>query len=288
MNQSIQKYSTFKIGGNTRCAIITDSVNQMECVIPFLIEREIPFVIVGGGSNLIFSDNLSNLVVVVNRTSQISILNGNHISIDSGVPNKKLLNWMIKNNASGLEFLAGIPGSIGGAVALNAGAFGESIADYVVSAVIINENGLKQEVDKDFFQFSYRYSILHKRKIVILSLVIRLREEQRHTIKQRIHANMIYRQTHHPNCKKASVGCFFKNPKTLSAGKLIELAGLRGYRYKNLLISYEHANFILNIGQSSFQDVCELETIAQDKVFKNHGIHLQREVIFVSENGNYI
>ncbi|MCK4762241.1 MAG: UDP-N-acetylmuramate dehydrogenase, partial [Candidatus Aminicenantes bacterium] len=285
----IRPYVTLRIGGPVRFIVVARSPVELEELLFFLHETGSPFVLLGGGSNVLFSGNAPGLVVVVNKSGGISQLQGNILKAGSGLANNELLSWNSAHNAGGIEFLAGIPGTIGGAAAVNAGAFGNSIGAILQGADIFSAAGEIKRVDRDYFCYSYRDSVFKYSNEVILSVYLKFEPAENAEIKSRIKANLKYRQENHPAFRVFTAGCFFKNPvvqgEKRSAGKLIENSGFRGSSFRDLLISAEHANFLINRGGANFADVEDFAGRICGRVLADSGIRLEREVIYISPDG---
>lgn len=288
-NKTITPFLSMKIGGIVRLMVIVNEMGILSELISGYLHNQLPYILLGGGSNVIFSDDYSDFVVIINQTSEIGTFKNNLFPVNSGVLNRDLLNWCKNNNISGLEFLAGIPGTIGGAAAVNAGAFGHSISEILERAEIINEKGEIKTVDQPYFQFGYRHSIFKTGNQIILNIFLKGYPDKKNTIQKRIKAYLKYRRQNHPPYSESTAGCFFKNPQIqnqrISAGKIIEKSGLKGMNRDNLAISGVHANFIINQGKACFEEIVQMEKMITNNVFKDQGIHLEREVIYISSDG---
>jgi UDP-N-acetylmuramate dehydrogenase len=288
-DSEIKPYLTLRIGGRVKFIIVVRSNKNLEELLLYLHRYRHNFVILGGGSNVVFSDDYADLIVIINKTAEISKIEENMLRINAGVTNANLLSWNSEHNIGGMEFLAGIPGAIGGAAAVNAGAFGNCIEDILEKAEIFTKHGEIKTVDAGYFRYRYRDSIFKYSNEVILNVYLKFEEASNEKIKEKIKANIKYRKDNHPSYKEHTAGCFFKNPvkkgQKLSAGKLIEESGLKGSGYKNLYISPAHANFLINKGDATFFDIDTFSEQVRKKVFRESGILLEREVIYISPSG---
>ena len=288
-NESIKPYVTMGIGGNVYLLILPSRELHLKALLKYLHLHHYKYILLGGGSNVIFPDDFSHLIVIINRTAGIHKEEDNILKVNSGVMINHLMNWSIRNNIGGIDFLAGIPGTIGGAAAVNAGAFGKSISSLLEKAEIITQQNEIKIVDNHYFDFSYRNSRFKYSEEVILNVFLKFTPVPGDQIKEKVAANIKYRQQNHPCSSHRSAGCFFKNPvvngKKISAGQLIEQSGFKGIKHKTLQVSPEHANFVINSADASFTDIRELETKIVKKVFKEKNIQLEREVIYISPNG---
>jgi len=288
-NKEIKFYTTLKIGGKVSLIIIINKSNELIQLLLKVRKQQYPFILLGGGSNVVFSDNASKLLVIINKTSDIIKLSENLIKINSGVTINNLINWCLKNKIGGLEFLAGIPGTLGGATAVNAGAFGKSVSDNLEKAEILTEKGEIKIVDKKYFQFEYRNSVFKYGKEVILNVFLKYINQNENKIKEKITSHIRHRKQSHPSYKCFTAGCFFKNPvknnKRISAGKVIEMSGLKGFHNNNLLMSEIHSNFLINKGNANFRDLIDFENKITQEILKSEGIKLEREVIYIASDG---
>ncbi|HSQ35715.1 MAG TPA: UDP-N-acetylmuramate dehydrogenase, partial [Candidatus Binatia bacterium] len=193
------------------------------------------------------------------------------------------------HGAGGLEFLSGIPGTVGGAAAVNAGAFGHSLADVLLGADIVDARGKIIAVAAGHFAFEYRASRFKFGNETILSLRMRFDEAEADDISKKIKDHLDYRMSRHPSYRLPSAGCFFKNPLLAtgkgSAGKIIEACGLKNLSIGGMAVAAEHGNFLLNRGNASFADLLGLENEIRAAVAARTGIELEREVVYVSTDG---
>lgn len=289
LDADIKPYLSIRMGGRIKLIVLARKISEFIELFTRISESEIPRVLIGGGTNVVFSDGYSPIAVIVNRTSGISKMDGNRIRVNSGVSNRQLIKWCLQNNIGGLEFLAGIPGTIGGAAAVNAGAFGKSLSDVLDNAEIIDETNSIRQVEKEFFQYGYRHSVFRTGDRTILSVTLSHQLADRNWILEKVSRNLQYREKNHPPYNQLTAGCFFKNPILkgirTSAGKIIENADLKGLHYKNLKVSDKHANFIMNTGNATLQDIHMLEAEIIDRVIRNKGPRLEREVIYIASDG---
>lgn len=285
----IRPYTTIKIGGRVGLIAVVRHEKHLRELLTPIKEGGYPFVLLGGGSNVIFADEAPGLSVIINRTAEISPQGRNLIRANSGVAIARLTAWCSQNQMGGLEFLAGIPGTIGGAAAVNAGAFGQSVADVLEGAEIWSKDSEVRAVKKEYFQFDYRHSVFKTGKECILNVFLKCTPTDSAGIKRKIAAHIAYRRKNHPDYNLPTAGCFFKNPlidnHKVSAGQLIEEAGLKGLGEERLATAQRHANFVINRGGATFGDIDRFAQKIVDRVFSRKGIRLEREVIYISPEG---
>ena len=294
-NAAIGPFLYFKIGGKVSLLIICTSPAQLAACLQKIINEKIPYLVIGGGSNIAFNDGLTRAVVLVyqgsaKKTTAAQLLDCQALQVGAGVKNQVLLSWCVAHGAGGLEFLSGIPGTVGGAAAVNAGAFGRSMAEVLLGADMIDAKGKVRTVDSGHFGFSYRDSRFKFGKDILLSLRLKFVPGEENEISKKIRENLEYRLKRHPSYRLASAGCFFKNPLRQgvksSAGKIIEECGLKNMTIGGLSVAAEHANFLLNRGHASFADLQRLETEIRSTVAARTGVVLEREVIYVAADGS--
>ncbi|HEX7502830.1 MAG TPA: UDP-N-acetylmuramate dehydrogenase [Acidobacteriota bacterium] len=283
----------FKIGGTVSMLIPSSSPAQLAQLLKELCSEKLPFLVIGGGSNIVFPDGLTRAAVLLTQPAAggapVLAPGGRSLRVDCGMRNQPFLSWCAASGAGGLEFLSGIPGTLAGAAAVNAGAFGRSLADVLLGADIVDASGNAGSVDAGYFDFSYRSSRFKFGSETLLALRLECSPEDEAAIAKKTRENLEYRLERHPSYRLASAGCFFKNPllagvKT-SAGKIIEECGLKNAAVGDLAVADEHANFLLNRGRGTFADLQRLEEKIRERVAARTGIVLEREVIYVSPEG---
>ena len=289
---SIKPYLTIGIGGKVNSIIIIKQKQALINLLEMFDDEDKYYVIIGGGSNIVFSDYSPELYVIVNKIDEIELIGNNKIKVSTGVTNKELLDWCKDNGFCGLEFLAGIPGTIGGAAAVNAGAYGCSMSDVVINSEVYYSNRGVQFIKNSDFKFEYRNSVFKYGKNVLLDLLLAVKKCSKTKISSLIYDILIKRGTEHSIYKMRTAGCFFKNPiidgKKLSAGKIIEQSGLKGEKFFNIMVSDYHSNFIINVNNANFIDVQNIEKLIIKKINEATGIKLEREVIYVLPKGDKI
>jgi len=288
MKEILAKYSTFGIGGPADYFIKATTTNDLIKATHKAKYEQIPFIIIGKGSNILFDDKGFRGLIILNETSEITLNKNNHtIKADSGVTITTLLSEIQNNNYSGLEKWTGLPGTVGGAVFGNAGCNGLETADILIEAEVYDpdEDTIKNLQTQDL-NFSYRHSNLKNTENIILSATFQL---QNHPIdpdklKQIKKDLATWRAKTQPF--GASSGSFFANPNPENpAGKLIDEAGLKGKTIGSAQISEKHGNFLLNKGKATFADMIKLAKLAQKTVKDKFKIDLEEEVQIITETG---
>lgn len=280
-NKSLKKYTTYKIGGPADFFIEAKTEEDIIQATDWARKKKIPFVIIGNASNVLVNDNgFRGLVIKISYND--CDLNEDTITCGTGALLPTISSLAVKSGLSGAEFLSAIPGTLGGAIVGNAGVGEESIKTILESAKIIEENGNIRNVTPDYFDFDYRESKLKNNKETIIEATLKLVPKNKEKIKKKIE-KMTKKRINQP--KGNSAGSVFRNPENKKAGKLIEGSGLKGQREKNAEISKEHANFIINKGGASFNNVKELISLAEKKVKDKFKIKLKREIRILGEKG---
>jgi UDP-N-acetylmuramate dehydrogenase len=293
----------FRIGGTVSMLIPRTSPDQLAAILMKLgagplggsLQGKLPFLVIGGGSNVVFSDGPTRAVVLLTQPAAAAagepVLSPDRrsLQVSGGMRNQPFLAWCAANGVGGMEFLSGIPGTLGGAAAVNAGAFGRSVSDVLLGADVIDADGRTVAVDHAYFAYGYRESRFKLGSETLLSLRLKCSPDDERAVANKIRENLEYRRARHPSYRLASAGCFFKNPlldgvKT-SAGRIIEDCGLKKMTVGGLEVAAEHANFLLNRGRGTFADLQRIEEKIREHVATRTGIVLEREVIYVSPEG---
>ena len=295
-NISLKNYTTFKIGGPAKYFFVATIKKDLVRAIRLAKKYNLPFFILGGGSNLLVSDKGYNGLIIkfqipnpkfqINSKSQIPKIN-----VEAGVLLSAVASAAAKNGLTGLEWAVGIPGTVGGAIYGNAGAFKKNISASIKKAEILDVRNLKiKKFKKQDCKFNYRDSIFkHKKNLIILSAELQLKKGNKKEVQKKLKECLDYRKQTQP-LEFPSAGSIFKNPsptqilkkfrraKNFSAGELIEKCGLKGKRTGGAKISEKHANFIVNLGGAKAKDVKKLINLAKKKVKKKFGITLAEEI----------
>ena len=267
-------FTTIKISCKVKGIFYPKNQKELIFLIKFLSKHNIKYKLVGNGSNLLFSENAKNLIIISTKKLRKSItIDKNIINVSCGVMLSEVFKFCIEHGLSGFEKLAGIPATIGGAIINNAGAFNINISDNLVSIKVLQENKLKT-LKKDQITFDYRKSDL--KDCIILSAKFSLIEKNRCEIEKEYLDTVLLRNLKQP--KGLSFGSVFKNPPNISAGYLIDKCKLKGFKYGGAEISQKHANFIINNKNATYSDIKYLIDLAKNKVFEQFDIILEEEI----------
>jgi len=282
VDEPMKDYTSFKIGGRADLLALPKNKIELTNLIQRAWELDIPVTLVGKGTNLLISDRGIRGLVVVTKLlkSKLEIIGTDAdtttIIVDAGERLSKVCQFAINNSLSGLEFAAGVPGTIGGAIKMNAGTQSGDMSAIIQSIEVLDENTFEiNKIEKTLLDFSYRHLNLSG---IIVSAAITLKKEDQKKIEEIFKYNLTKRNANQP-VSFARAGCFFKKPSIgKSAGELIEKSGLKGMSVNNAMVSQKHGNFIINMGNASCEDVLLLKQQIQEIVFKKFNILLETEV----------
>jgi UDP-N-acetylmuramate dehydrogenase len=278
INEPLAKHTTLKVGGPADLFIEPTSIDGLQYAITILKEFGVKWTALGRGSNILVSDKgIEGAVIKLGNGLDHMDQDGELITVGGGYPLVKLATIISRNGYSGLEFASGIPGSVGGAVFMNAGAHGSDISKILVKAHVLFENGEMKWLTNDEMEFSYRTSVLQKNPGICLEAVFQLKKGNREEIVKAMQEFKDYRKKTQP-WNFPCCGSVFRNPLPNHAGKLIEEAGLKGTKVGGAQISEMHANFIVNTGDAKAQDVLDLIDLVQRTVKEKYQIDIQTEV----------
>lgn len=275
-NVSFKSLTTFKVGGNASYVISPFTVTSLIECIKLFKENNINFKIWGNGSNILPSDNdYIGVIIKLNKLNNLEV-NDTNVKVQAGYSLMKLANEMSKKGLSGLEWACGIPGTIGGAVYMNAGAYKECMADILENVIVLDDNLELKQLSKSDMEFSYRKSVLMKKNYICLEVKLNLINKPIEEIMTVIN-NRKQRRIESQPLEYPSAGSVFRNPENDYAGRLIEECGLKGYSIGGAEISNKHANFIVNKNNATSKDVMSLIALAKFKVKDKFNIELMQE-----------
>ena len=282
IDEKLSEYVNFKVGGPADILLIPNSKEQVIKSIKICKENNIPFYLIGNGSNILVRDGGFRGVVLSLKNVKNIYVDGEKIEAECGVMLKEVSDKAIENSLTGFEFACGIPGTIGGAVFMNAGAYDGEISKVIESAEVIDENCNIIRLSREELDFGYRSSLVMKKGYTVLSAVFKLEKGQVKTIKELIEDLTNKRESKQP-LEYPSAGSTFKRPTGYFAGKLIQDAGLKGYSIGGAAVSEKHSGFVINKGNATAKDITDWIKHIQDEVKKQFGVDLHPEVRIIGE-----
>lgn len=276
-NISLSTLTTYKTGGVAKLVIYPNNINNLKELITLIHKYNINYFLLGKGSNILFSDKEFNgIIIKLDKLNKFEIKQ-NEIYVESGMILSKLVQESIKNNLTGLEFAIGIPGTIGGAIYMNAGAYGSNMSNIIKSVIALNEKLQIEEIPLEKLKFDYRYSIFQANKnLICIAANIKLEFGNHDEIASKVKENLLKRKNSQP-LEYPSAGSVFRNPEGNYAGKIIEELGLKGKSIGGAEISTKHANFIINKNNASSSDILNLIKLVQKEAKDKYKIDLKLE-----------
>ena len=274
---SLSTLTTYKTGGIAKLVVYPNNINNLKQMLKLIHKYNIKYFILGKGSNTLFSDKEFNGVIIkLDKLNNFKIKQ-TEIYVESGMILSKLVQASVKNELTGLECAIGIPGTIGGAIYMNAGAYGNNMSNIVKSVIVLNEKFQIKEIPLEKLKFDYRYSIFQDNKnLICVAANIKLEHGNHDEIASKIKENLLKRKNSQP-LEYPSAGSVFRNPKGNYAGKIIEELGLKGKIIGGAEISTKHANFIINKNNASSSDILNLIKLVQKEVKDKYKIDLKLE-----------
>lgn len=284
-NASLKRYNTWKLSGNAEFLVHIHSIKELSSLYTYILANDVPYFIIGKGSNILVPDEgIKGIVIRLGKEFESININENFVKAGAAASFIVLCLNVAKQGLSGLEFGAGIPGSVGGAVTMNAGAHKSDVSKVLKEIKVLDETGQVRTLTNKELNFSYRKSVIQEEKWIVLEATFELTTANKEEIVKITNDNKEYRLKTQP-LKEASCGSVFKNPLPEYSGNLIEKLGLKGHRIGNAQISEKHGNFIVNLGDASSNDVISLIKLAQEKVQEQYGVQLNPEVQFLTTTG---
>ncbi|MDD6845141.1 MAG: UDP-N-acetylmuramate dehydrogenase [Clostridia bacterium] len=278
INEPMKNHTTFKIGGPAQYYVTPESVNQIQEVVSLCRNINIPLHVIGNGSNILVGDDgVDGVVLALFNTFSDYEIKDNVITAQAGMSLIKLAVIALREGLTGLEFASGIPGSVGGAVYMNAGAYDGQMKDVVTSVTVLDEAGNIRILGRDELDMGYRTSAVAKNNMIVLQVVIELKSGDKEQIKARMNQLSELRKQKQP-LEYPSAGSTFKRPEGYFAGKLIADAGLKGYSIGGAAVSEKHAGFVVNMGGATAKDVVELTDYIKKRIMEQFGVTLELEV----------
>jgi UDP-N-acetylmuramate dehydrogenase len=281
-DEPMSRHTSYRIGGPADVMVCPRTVEATQAALRIAREHGAPVFILGGGSNLLVRDGgLRGLVLNLYGTLQEMRAEGEAVTAGGGAKVTALVNFCARRGLAGLEPMSGVPGTVGGAVKGNAGAFGVTISDHLASVRVLELTGEERILDREALRFAYRQSSLTAEQVLV-SATFRLRRGDAAALKEKVAQTLAERKTKQP-VEWRSAGSVFKNPPGDFAGRLIEGAGLKGTRVGDAMISPKHGNFFLNLGRATARDVLALIALAQERIRERTGVSLELEVRVVGD-----
>lgn len=274
----MKNYTSFKVGGPAELFLSPEDAGQTAKLVRFCEKEEIPVFVLGKGSNLLVSDRgIKGAVIYTGKQCSISMTDENTVRAQSGASLAQLCTFALENSLSGLEFAYGIPGTVGGAVFMNAGAYGGEMKDVLLNSEYVSTDGTSGELDNEAMELSYRHSAYENSNLVITAASVRLAPADRNEIKSTMNDILARRKEKQP-LEYPSAGSTFKRPEGNFAGALIEQCGLKGVSVGGAQVSEKHAGFIINRGGATAADILSLIKHVQARVKAQTGVSLETEI----------
>ena len=281
LQEPMAGHTTFRIGGPADCLLQLENEEQLKNVQKYLNVVEEPFFVLGNGSNLLVSDHGYKGVIlqIGQKMSRIEV-DGCRIVAQAGAPLGQVAKTALEHGLTGLEFASGIPGTVGGGVVMNAGAYDGELSQVVTLVNVVSPQGESLEFNNAAMEFGYRTSALRKNPFTVTSVTFELKEGDRQQIQQKMEELAARRKQKQP-LEYPSAGSTFKRPEGYFAGKLIMDAGMRGYQTGGARVSDKHCGFIVNVGKATAQDVLDVIAEVKERVKRRFGVELETEVVYL-------
>ena len=281
--EPMSRHTTFKIGGEAECMLLVEQEEELIKLIPYLNQIEQNYFILGNGSNLLVGDKgYRGIIIKLGEGMNRITVEENCIRAQAGALLSQVAAAARDAGLSGLEFAAGIPGSVGGGVVMNAGAYDSEMKQITESVKVMDKEGKILILDNDTMEFGYRTSIIKNRPFIVLEVILRMHPGVKEEIQETMDELMEKRRSKQP-LNYPSAGSTFKRPEGYFAGKLIMDAGMRGYRIGGAQVSNKHCGFVVNMGNASAADVKEVIEEVQERVKERFHVSLEPEVIFLGD-----
>lgn len=282
-DEPMSRHTTFRVGGPAKCLIKVNDKEQMKKLVPYLHKTGQKFFILGNGSNLLVGDKgYPGILVKLGDGMEEVTVEGERMKLSAGTLLSKAASIARENELTGMEFSSGIPGTVGGAIVMNAGAYGGEMKQIVESVEVMDREGEILVLDNDTMEFGYRTSVIKSRPFIVLETVLRLQKGKKEEIGAKMEELSRLRREKQP-LEFASAGSTFKRPEGYFAGKLIMDAGLRGFSIGGARVSEKHCGFIVNSGNATAADIREVIEEVQQCVKAKFGVSLEREVIYLGD-----
>lgn len=282
IDEPMKKHTSFKVGGPVDVLVYPSNYEMVKKLISICKENRVDYFILGNGSNLIVRDGgIRGVVIKLGHLNKV-VVDGDLVSAQCGAKLHEVADYALKNSLTGLEFASGIPGSIGGATAMNAGAYDGEMSKVIESATVIDNEGNIRELSKEELEFGYRISAILKYGYIVLETRTRLSYGDKALIKERMD-DLAERRRNKQPLEYASAGSTFKRPEGYFAGKLIQDSGLKGTSVGAAEVSEKHSGFIINKGNATAKDVLDLIEVVKARVYEKFKVELHTEVRIIGE-----
>lgn len=282
-NEPMKNHTTFKVGGPADLLMRPTTEEQIVNIVRYCNRNEIPFMVLGNGSNLLVTDKgIRGVVIKLDKNYANITFDGTKVTAQAGSLLSTVSKKSFKQSLTGMEQVSGIPGSIGGAMVMNAGAYDKEVSSVVKKVRCLTKGGDVVEFNQAQMQFGYRSSIVSKEDLIVLEVELELEKDDMDAILERFH-DYDHRRTSKQPLDKNSAGSTFKRPTGYYASKLIDDSGLRGYTHKRAQVSEKHCGFVINIDDATFEEVMELIHHVQEVVKEKFGVDLEMEVKVIGE-----
>ncbi|MGN1327864.1 MAG: UDP-N-acetylmuramate dehydrogenase [Clostridia bacterium] len=282
-NEPMKNHTSFKIGGNADIFVKIRNLEQIEKTIELAKQENEEITIIGNGSNILVKDNGIRGIVAKICTESYEFIDEETIKVDAGMLNAKISKIALDNELSGFEFAAGIPGTIGGAIKMNAGAYGSEMKNIVVSTTYLDlEDNKIKTINNEEHKFAHRRSIFFNIRAIILNTTLKFTKATKEEIQNKINENNQSRKLTQP-IDKPSAGSTFKRGTDFITSALIDQCGLKGFTVGGAQISEKHAGFVVNTGNSTAQDVIQLTEIVKQKVYEKFNKQIELEIEIIGE-----
>ena len=283
LNEPMCKHTTFRVGGEAQCFVRISSPEQLARLISYFRIVELPYFILGNGSNLLVSDKgYEGVILQIGSKMNHITVEDDHITAGAGALLANVSKQAMESGLTGLEFASGIPGTIGGGIVMNAGAYGGEMKQVVELVRVMSEQGEVMELNCATMEFGYRTSAIKNRHFIVLECVLALKHGSRDVISAKMEELSLKRKEKQP-LEFASAGSTFKRPEGYYAGKLIMDAGMRGYRIGGAQVSDKHCGFVINTGKATAADIREVIEEVQERVKERFHVSLEPEVVFLGD-----
>ena len=282
-NESLKTYTMTKLGGNADVFVLPETEEEAAAIVKYAYEHEVPLLMLGNGSNMVVRDGgVRGIVISFTKLDEVR-LDGEKIYAQSGALIKEVSRIAAANSLTGFEFACGIPGSVGGAMAMNAGAYGGEIKDIIIDCTVLTKEGERIVLSKEELELSYRKSIVAKKDYFVLSSNFQLKKGDQKEIDEKV-ADLTFKRESKQPLEYPSAGSVFKRPPGYFAGKLIQDSGLQGKGVGGAEVSTKHAGFIINKGNATATDYIETIEMVKRTVKENFDVDLELEVKIVGED----